>query len=111
MDVYVLTAPNGTSAPMTEMLDLGGGGIGFSGMDYMTTSSPLEPPVLGSGEAIITGLSASNATTEELCHSLEVGLDLLVVDETKLEGRFDFPVAWARDDRRRIARCCTHSWN
>jgi uncharacterized protein (TIGR03435 family) len=95
MDVYLLTAPNG-KGPSLKEAEFGGGG-------FMTTRSAWiakdsldgTPPALADlreARAPISNISGSGMTMADLCSALERHLDRPVVDETGLEGSYDFQV-------------------
>jgi uncharacterized protein (TIGR03435 family) len=73
-DVYVLTAPNGLSPSVKILPKVTHGAFG-SGMGLSDHS-----------------LSANGITTERLSHMLERFLGRLIVDETKIDDRFDVNV-------------------
>jgi uncharacterized protein (TIGR03435 family) len=56
----------------------------------------------------ITDTSLEDATVDEFCHMLEQELDRPVVNETKLDGSFDFQVR-EPDSRRRSCLSATSS--
>ena len=95
-DVYVVTAPNG-APPATKARqsadEVGGvrsSSIGFKtvdGADEMI-SGDLRPLPINAIESI----SVKNATMDEFCQTLESNLDRPVVNETNLEGKYDFQV-------------------
>jgi uncharacterized protein (TIGR03435 family) len=105
LDVYVLTAPHGQTAPIRDSSQSREAGLGFSGFTFEFSIPDGEPPTPESFEAqyptlesmrnaIVTGgsvggVSISNGTMDDFCKTLEQGLDRLVVDETGLDGRYD----------------------
>ena len=88
-DVYVLTAPDRKppAAPADPFAE-GGGGFAFS--------SHMGAIVIGESDVhdihAVTEIGLGNATVDEFCQMLERGLDRPVVNETKLDGQFDFEV-------------------
>jgi uncharacterized protein (TIGR03435 family) len=96
-DVYVVTAPNGTPPATKARQSAGGMGGGFrsssiafksvDSADEMT-SGDLRPLPINA----IDSISVRNATMDEFCHTLESNLDSPVVNETNLEGKYDFQV-------------------
>jgi uncharacterized protein (TIGR03435 family) len=95
MDVYVLTAPNGPGAELHRhaagqhagSLGLGDAGqITYMGKDCSGTSSG--------------GISASAGTIGDFRRTLEPDLDRLLVDETHLDGSYDFKIGnYANEDQ------------
>jgi uncharacterized protein (TIGR03435 family) len=49
--------------------------------------------------AEINGLDLSNATLDQFCQTLEPSLDRPVVNETHLQGAYNFNFGWTRDTR------------
>jgi uncharacterized protein (TIGR03435 family) len=115
MDVYTLTAPNGETASLRAARSNSSleDGFPFSGSSsslefaiasstssvYTSDESPTTPPELlqalnrGRGAAsYVRGVSISSSTMEQLCRTLETGLDRPVVDETHLTGVYDLEV-------------------
>jgi uncharacterized protein (TIGR03435 family) len=95
-DVYVVTAPNGTPPP-TRARQIGGqmGGFRSSSVGYESTGSMddmLNQNPKPSSLNAIRSISIRDATIDEFCHTLESNLDRPVVNETKLEGKYDFQV-------------------
>ena len=95
MDVHILTAPDG-KGPLLREAEFGGGG-------FMTTrsawipkeSSDVTPPAMADLRRLrspISDISGSGMTMADLCKALEMHLDRPVVDETSLEGSYDFQV-------------------
>ena len=88
-DVYVLTAPDRKppAAPADPFAE-GGGGFAFS--------SHMGAIVIGDSDVhdirAVTNVGLGSATVDEFCQMLERGLDRPVVNETKLDGQFDFEV-------------------
>lgn len=111
-DVYVLSAPTGkTPAIKVSQAAAGIFGSALQTMTVEVPSSPDGPPTKeeieetarkifsdqtgpGSirGISSIQGISVSESTMEEFCHTLEMGLDRLVIDETNLKGTYDLEV-------------------
>jgi uncharacterized protein (TIGR03435 family) len=100
MDVYILTAPDG-KGPLLREAEFGGGG-------FMTTRSawipkdPLggTPPTMATlrkARAEISNISGSGMTMADLCKALERHFDRPVIDETGLEGSYDFQVGGESD--------------
>lgn len=88
-DVYVLTAPD--RKPPAAPADPFAGGDGFS---FAATMGAI---VSGGREGLhdinaVTHIGLGNATVDEFCQMLERGLDRPVVNETKLDGQFNFQV-------------------
>jgi uncharacterized protein (TIGR03435 family) len=91
LDVYVVTAPDG-KPPVVKPPPEDQSAVAFSSR---STVSSLEftgrPDLKASGIAALRGI-AMNGTMNEFCRMLEDGLDRPVVDETNLQGEFDFNV-------------------
>ena len=45
----------------------------------------------------LSGIGSSSGTIQDLCRSLESGLDRLIVDETNLTGHYDYQVGKFRN--------------
>jgi uncharacterized protein (TIGR03435 family) len=100
-DVYVMTALEGkTPKPKTGDEAMGGGSIGVSSQEW-TLARPAdgsEPTpemireALGSLSlvAMIASISADNTSMHDFRMALEEGLKRPIVDETKMEGTYDF---------------------
>jgi uncharacterized protein (TIGR03435 family) len=96
-DVYVVTAPHGIppATKTRQSADGMGGGfrtssIGFESMgsaDEMTSGDLRPLPITA-----VDSISVRNATMDEFCHTLESNLDRPVVNETNLDGKYDFQV-------------------
>jgi uncharacterized protein (TIGR03435 family) len=113
-DVYVLTAPKGRARAMKPAKDA------VSGTPFRSSHSAVafavESPGSGPqtseqitetgrkllsqfgpgpihGASSIEGLSVSGSTMADFCHTLELGLDRLVVDETSLKGTYDLKIS------------------
>jgi uncharacterized protein (TIGR03435 family) len=83
-DVYVVNTANGQSpAPLTQSDD----GLCFSrsGLVEFRHSAVGKPASLGAIQAI-----SLEGTLDEFCRTLEFGLDRPVVNETNLEGEYEF---------------------
>lgn len=113
MDVYALTAPNGETPNLRAARSNSTLEDGFvsssSSLEFAIESSTSSvhtydesqttPPELlqalnrGRGVAsYVRGVSISSSTMEQLCRTLETGLDRPVVDETHLTGVYDLEV-------------------
>jgi len=100
-DVYVVTASNGTPPATTARQSAGRMGSGFnsSSIGFETvgnademSSGDFRPPSINA----VRSISVRNATMDEFCHTLESNLDRPVVNETNLEGKYDFQVRTGR---------------
>ncbi len=101
VDVYVVTAPNGMPPVTTARQGAGrmGGGFSSSSVEYESVGSLDE--TLSSDDKPLTihalrGISMRNATVDEFCHTLESSLDRPLVNETNLDGKYDFQVRAVR---------------
>ncbi len=87
-DVYVLTAPD--RKPPAAPTDPFAGGDGF------TSFAAMGATVSGDSQLhdihAVTDIGLGNASVEEFCQMLERGLDRPVVNETNLDGNFNFDV-------------------
>jgi len=97
-DVYVVTAPSGTP-PATRARQAAGrmGGAHSTSVDFESAGGIDEMEMLSDanrpvGISALRGISIGNATMDEFCRTLESSLDRPVVNETDLEGRYDFQV-------------------
>jgi uncharacterized protein (TIGR03435 family) len=91
-DVYVLTAPD-RKPPASKVGALTGGYGWFSSLSLNINAGPDGLP----GDTphnidAITDIGLSGVPVEEFCKMLELDLDRPVVNETKLDGKFDFEV-------------------
>lgn len=91
LDVYVLTAPQGAGPDLRDAGPVGGGFLGTSSVWRSSDGTPPTPEDMR--KIPIRHLSGSGMDIAELCSALERHLDRLVVDETGLEGSFDFRVS------------------
>ncbi len=104
-EVYVMTALKGKTPPAKTGDDGLGGGIGFtssSGFEFSLPEGTPQTPeaieramkeLLKHPENIgISDLSAGNMNADEFCHFLEPSLGRPLVDETGLDGVYDFEV-------------------
>jgi uncharacterized protein (TIGR03435 family) len=90
-DVYLLTAPD-RSPPTSKIDPLAGGGWTSSMSFEVDTSSDGMPGDPAHSINAITDIGLGGATVDEFCKMLEEDLDRPVVNETKLDGKFDFEV-------------------
>jgi len=90
-DVYVLTAPD-RKPPASNIDPLAGGGW-FSSMSLTINADQDESPGDASHniDAIID-IGIGGVPVDEFCKMLERDLDRPIVNETKLDGKFDFEV-------------------
>ncbi len=84
-DVYVLTAPD-KKPPAAPADPFAGGDGSISSMEMGSTDGPHD---INS----ITDIGLGNSTVDEFCKMLEWGLDRPVVNESKLDGKFNFEVS------------------
>jgi uncharacterized protein (TIGR03435 family) len=97
VDAYVVTAPHGTPPVTTARQTAGrmGGGITSSSVEYESAEN-LDETLSGKTRPLtinaISGISIRNATIDDFCHTLEGELDRPLVNETHLEGKYDFQV-------------------
>jgi uncharacterized protein (TIGR03435 family) len=82
--VYVLTAPD-TGPPAAPADSFVGGDGSISSIELGSMDGPHD---INS----ITNIGLGNSTVDEFCQMLERGLDRPVVNETKLDGSFNFEV-------------------
>ncbi len=99
--VYVVTAPNGK--PPAAKARQGADrmvSLSSSEVEFESTGSLDEMIRSGGSKQVginaLRGISINNATMEEFCHTLERNLDRPVVNETNLDGKFDFQVQTGR---------------
>jgi uncharacterized protein (TIGR03435 family) len=98
VEAYVLTAPGGAGPGLHVLPETGGGGtVTWATADIEPTRSDDDARPVTDVAHIFTGasiqnISASGCTISRLCLVLEEALDRLFVDETHLEGRYDFEV-------------------
>jgi uncharacterized protein (TIGR03435 family) len=95
LDVYVVNTANGRSpAPLARSDDDRGGGASFGRVEIRNPKyvgapgelpSLVKPASLGDIQAI-----SSKGTIDEFCRMLELGLDRPLVNETNLEGEYEF---------------------
>ena len=95
MDVYILTAPDG-KGPLLREAEFGGGGFMTTRSAWIPKDSLDEAPptmaALQKARAQISNISGSGMTMGDLCQALERHFDRPVIDETGLEGSYDFQV-------------------
>jgi uncharacterized protein (TIGR03435 family) len=91
-DVYVLTA-SAPKLPRAAANDSAGGKSSSMGVSVLGVAGK-EGPTLRAVHQIdaVSNISLPEATVDEFCQMLEDDLDRPVVNETKLDGRFDFEV-------------------
>ncbi len=91
-DVYLVTGSDKKPpASAVDPLASGGGFTSSSFVGFMEVDDPDGPPIERAHNiADLTGLGLGGATVDEFCSMLERELDRPVVNETKLEGKFDF---------------------
>jgi uncharacterized protein (TIGR03435 family) len=114
MDVYVLTAPNGTTAPRKASGDdftATGAGATVGSWDVAVRRTqdgpPTEEEIRNDAEALaralmsgsrgdarfsLSGVLLSDSTMEQFCAHLEHGLGRPVIDATNLAGTYDLQV-------------------
>jgi uncharacterized protein (TIGR03435 family) len=114
MDVYVLTAipgqtqdikPSGELENITSSSMASLSVVVASPQSQPSTQEEIQNPARKlyqpvsraglRGISFIGGVSVHSSTMEEFCHSLEMGLDRLVIDETNLKDRYDLAVEGA----------------
>jgi uncharacterized protein (TIGR03435 family) len=102
-DVYVLTASD-PKLPASARDPLEGGAFSSS-VGYIDVAS-LDDLVEEKPHAIeaITGVSMGGFTVDEFCAMLERSLDRPLVNETKLDGRFDFRVPYIKSAPRELPK-------
>jgi uncharacterized protein (TIGR03435 family) len=89
MDVYVLTAPNGKPPAHPDPNDPGSvGGASWRSTGNIDENGMLLP----AGINAIRSIDLINGTVDDFCHMLEQGLDHPLINETHLDGKFDFRV-------------------
>jgi uncharacterized protein (TIGR03435 family) len=101
-DVYVVTAADGKPpVPLASRDDDSfGGGSSFSSIEFehpQAAASPDEfpkPVPIGN----IRGISLEG-TLDDFCHSMELGLDRPVVNETNMKGRYAIDVKAGKDSQ------------
>jgi uncharacterized protein (TIGR03435 family) len=99
-DVYVFTAPEGKGPALKDSESSGG----F--LSWGSTWTPRNPdeaapsvmPDLRRTPLVIANLSASGMAIADLCRAVEPNVGRLVVDETGLEGAYDFQVINSGDN-------------
>jgi uncharacterized protein (TIGR03435 family) len=90
MDVYVVTAPDGKPPAVKATPDEGP--LAFSSRSQVSSIEFTgRPDLKPSNIAAIRGI-ALDGTTEQFCRLLEDGLDRPVVDETNLQGEYEFNI-------------------
>ncbi|HEY4363571.1 MAG TPA: TIGR03435 family protein [Bryobacteraceae bacterium] len=93
LDVLVVTAPNGKGPGLREA-EFGGGG--FLNTSFAWTSSGGTLPSLADlqrAQAPLSHISGYGMGIADLCRTLEMNVGRPVMDETGLEGNYDFEVA------------------
>ncbi len=89
-DVYVLT---GTSDGLhRSSVDRHGGGSFSSSMSFEANAKDVDRDSEYKIDAV-TGVSMGGATVDEFCHMLEQNLDRPLLNESKIEGSFDFQIS------------------
>lgn len=104
-DVFVMTAPDGPGPALRYVDDGQGGGIGACGVSFaMPDADGLDLDALrerfsslmsmrqAAAGAAIGGISASGATLDDVCSTLEPHLGRPVVNDTGLPGRYDLQI-------------------
>jgi uncharacterized protein (TIGR03435 family) len=94
MDVYVITAPDGEGPDLREAEFGGGGFMASSSSEIPWISADGKSPTMAEllqARVSVRNISGSGQVAD-LCKMLERGLDRLVIDETGLEGVYDFHV-------------------
>ncbi len=99
LDVYVVTAPNGTPPEKTWLED-SETGIKMGRVQFQAPKAAASPDQLV-GFPMAVGISAIcgifvDGTADDLCRTLEIALDRPVVNETNLQGQFAFRVKGQR---------------
>jgi uncharacterized protein (TIGR03435 family) len=93
MDVYVLTAPNGPGAALHRH---GAGGMKLAAQDSAEQPSDDAEQITFLGKdcngVSSGGIAASAGTLGEFRRTLEPDLDRLLIDETGLQGSYDFQI-------------------
>jgi uncharacterized protein (TIGR03435 family) len=90
VDVYVMTARNGKPPAHPDPNDHGSGGSAGWGS---TRSLDENGGMLWPTEInAVQSIDLTNGTIDDFCHMLEQGLDRPLVNETHLDGKFDFHV-------------------
>jgi uncharacterized protein (TIGR03435 family) len=90
MDVYVMTAPNGKPPAHPEPNDPGSvGGASWGSAGNIDENGGMIWPA---GINAVRSIDLINGTIDDFCHMLEQGLDHPLINETHLDGKFDFHV-------------------
>jgi uncharacterized protein (TIGR03435 family) len=101
LDAYVVTAPNPKPAMVKAKPEDESATFKSSSIEFEVVEIPGGPDdLVGPPKAVTIGAIRSismQGTIDELCHRLEGALDRPVVNETKLDGEFDFQVKTAKD--------------
>jgi uncharacterized protein (TIGR03435 family) len=94
MDVYVMSAMPGRKLPVSQLAERGMHGSGGSidgGGEFDPATNEFKPGPLST----VRGISV-DGTVAELCDELQHVLDRPLVNETRLEGEFDFSAQAAK---------------
>ncbi|XCB24640.1 DUF3738 domain-containing protein [Tunturibacter gelidoferens] len=90
VDVYLITAPNGKppahpdpNAPESV------GGVAWGSAGNIDENHGMLWPA---GINAVRSIDLINGTVDDFCHMLEQGLDQPLINETHLDGKFDFQV-------------------
>jgi uncharacterized protein (TIGR03435 family) len=100
-DVYVVTNLPGRKPPSVDLKDRDGMGEGFGASITFAITNDVEDVHAGMKPVSISavrGLSM-DGTADQFCHLLERQLDRPVVNETRLDGGFEFRVKSIEDAR------------
>ena len=90
VDVYVLTAPNGKPPAHPDPNFTGSGGsVAWGSAGNIDENGGMFWPA---GINAVRSIDLDNGTIYEFCRMLEQGLDHPLINETHLDGRFDFHV-------------------
>ena len=91
VDVYVMTAPNGKPPAHPDPNDPGS--LSFVGFGSAATiDDAMDASIRPAGIDTIHTVDLINGTIDDFCHTLEQGLDRPLINETHLDGKFDFHV-------------------
>jgi uncharacterized protein (TIGR03435 family) len=89
MNVYVITAPNGKPPAHPDPNDPGSVGSASWGSTGNIDENGM---LLPAGINAVRSIDLINGTVDDFCHMLEQGLDHPLINETHLDGKFDFRV-------------------
>lgn len=90
MDVYVMTAPNGKPPAHPEPNNPGSvGGASWGSAGNIDENGGMVWPA---GINAVRSIDLINGTIDDFCQMLEQGLDHPLINETHLDGKFDFQV-------------------